>query len=518
MALKRMKRAKTSHDEIVASALIDLNDEVDVKYLRSAVTNSKFLTKNSWDWYKLIGEVHYAVSRSAKIAGYARLGAYRLGPDGKPAERIDTGVIADKVSQIYSPYGGVRGLIQRFYTLMKIPGDSFLIRVRSDDGEPDGYMFLSADELDTSSLASPHMMGRNATPGGLKWITLPATAGFGSPSQDRFVVDVSADDFIGRVWAPSHQYVDLPDSPMLGLDTECEVLHELTETLKAKIRSRFAMAGLLFLPNEISNINIAGPSPDPTGVSDDKVLNWLVQAMTRNVKSRSDAAAWLPILLRGPGEAADKIKHILLDTEIFEVDIKLRDELIKRILMGLDVQQNAVSGIGDSNHWAAWAVSDEERRISVQPDLESMCWALTRLVLHPLLLEEGMDAEEIATTIVWYDISDASVRSNQQEDARQLHDRFAISDEKLRKVAGMSDADQPSEEEYVRMVGRKINDPYLALFGLGMDVDWQMVGLGKQRSGPLPSAIESGPAGPGVGQPGAPDGGDSDVPRSQRPG
>ena len=166
------------------------------------------------------------------------------------------------------------------------------------------------------------------------------------------------------------------------------------------------------------------------------------------------------------------------------------------------------------------SITDEERRITVQPDLEMMCWALTRLILVPRLerRRSGVRNSDIPNYRVWFDLSSSAIRANQTEDSRQLHDRNAIGEAALRRIHNLRDSDAPNPAERIRNVGWKMGLPRLALYEIdGADDipdDW----LVTTKSGPNPdSPAGEAPAGPGKGQPGSPDDQDSDTPKANRP-
>lgn len=519
MALKSNQRTKTlaRGNEVTAAAEIDLNNRTGQDYTRATVSNSRREGERPWKWYEDIGEVHYAISRAARIAGYAKLQCVRLDETGQIEDTVDDGLAADIVASISSPYGGTRGLIDRYYTLMKVPGDSYLIDVTDDDGDSEGLHFLSPDEVDMSSF-SRWKPGK----GTLRWITVPhqpsTNTGTGSSA---FWREINNEDMLGRVWIPNRRYVDMTDSALTALDVECEALDLLTKTIKAKLMSRFALAGLMFLPDTIANARVTKNQTTIAGQEVDNTVNYLIAAMTKNVKNWEDATAFMPLLLRGPADAGDQIKHIVMDREVFQTDLELRAELINRILQGLDSNQDTTKGTGDQNHFSAWAASDEERRVAVQPDLEFMCWALTRLVLHRRLQDAGMGPEEIVRHAVWYDLSAAAVHANQQEDARQLHDRGLISDQATRDMSGIRETDKISPEEYVRWVGTQTKNPVLMMHGHPENdkIDWEKAMPAPVVPGPAPdSPADESEAGPGGGgSDGSPDNTDTDTPRTQRP-
>jgi len=498
----------SGREEFTAAQSINIADPADQRYFQHLVRATKNNDLDPWQWYDKLGEVHYAISRAGRIAGYSRLFAEKQGPDGKWGE-IQTGPAAEIVANIYSPFGGVRGLISRFFALMKVPGDSWLIRVRDDDGDYDGYHFLSVDEIDQASTES--LAAKDGRP--LRWVTLPGS----NTDGERSVREVAAPDLLGRVWVPSNRWVDLPDSPLNALNDLCEVLHLSTLNLKAKLKSRFASAGIFFVPDKMRGAQVAGANgAAPKNIDD--VLDYLIKAMSRNVSDFEDAIAYLPIIMSGPGEVGEQIRHIVMDREILETDITIRREVIDRILTGLDIQQQATQGDGESTHWSAWAVTDEELRLVAKPDVQNAVWSMTRLILHTQLLEQRMAPSEILTHRISFEMTEAASKTNQQEDARQLHDRGWLKGEKMGKVAGFPAEDVMEAEEYIRWVGTQAKDPYLMTWGMPEQskIDWDKV-VTTKPTGPVGAPGETPSKGPGVGDPGSPDDNDSDTPKTKRP-
>lgn len=518
--MARRRRADKVVDSEFSTKAIDLTRPSDATYLRTVTATTRFRSMRGWQWYRDIGEIHYAVSRGAKVAGYTTLKVVKRNADGTPGAEITGGVEAQILSLLASPYGGQRGLVERFFTLMKIPGDAYLIRCRDDDGEIEGYDWLSADEIDRAGLGDVGL-GNDRDPvfranEPINRIILPASDG----NAMQLVIPIEARDFIGRVWRPAGQYVAVADSPMRSLDMTCELLDLLTKNIRAKLMSRFALNGVFFVPSEIATIRSGEPSgKDAPQFHDNSVLDRLIAAATWAVQNHEQPEAAVPIFMTGPGQYGDMIRHITTDREIMEVDMKLRAELLDRILMGLDTQKSSVTGSQDSNHWSAWSSTDEERRVNIQPDIETMCWALTRMVLWREMEARGMTAGRIANCMVWYDMSGASAKTNLSEDARQARDRMLVGDSATRRLTGIPETDKPSDEEYVRMVGVKTQDPYLATFGLDIakKIDWDKVKTAT-KPGPNPETdADEAKVGPGVGAPGSPDDNETDTPRTQRP-
>lgn len=513
MSLRTNTRTGPKGD-LTAAVEIDLAKKADQGYAKATSARSRRSSIRSWNWYDNIGEVHYAISRSARIAGYADLRCVIYDAKGGIEDVVDDGPLAEFVRGIASPFGGTRGLIERFYTLMKIPADSYLIEVVDDEGDLEGYHFMSPDEMDLDSFSR-----WRRGPDIIRWITVPTSDGEHGNSYSR---NVQPEHMLGRVWTPSKRYVDETDAALVALDSECESLYKLTQTIKAKLTSRFALAGIFFVPNGISTARVSKNQENVAGQKVDDTLNYLIAAMTRNVKNWEDATAMMPILLRGNADDGEKLRHIVLDREVFETDLRLRAELIHRILQGLDQNQDTTTGTSDQSHFSAWAASDEERRVAVQPDIETMCWALTRLVLHRHMLDTGdYSVEEIMRHGISFELSRAATRSNQQEDARQLRDRGLLGEDASLELSGIDPKAKMSGDELIRWVGQQTKNPKLMLHGIpeADDLDWEEIINAPVPPGPVADSPADDPeAGPGGGgADGSPDSTDIDTPRTERP-
>lgn len=507
MAFTKTHTVNRDHNGSVATfaaSEVNLRNKGDRDYMSQALMFSKVGAHRAWAHYDRLGVIRYPLNRAARIAGSANLYAARLDDTGKiigPVDRSDKTVSAaiDKVTEIYSRFGGVRGLIERYFLLMKVPADAWLIKVR-EGSSTDGYMFLSSSELATST--DGYQV--NEELGELKWITAPA--GRSSPARQR---TVKRKDVIGRVWVPSPRFLEVPDSPLYTLDAECDLLWRLMVVMRAQMRSRASMSGFGFFPDTLQQM--ASKSKDGI-VTKQNILLKMAEIWERNVDltESGDAADTMPIFLMGDADAGEKIREIVWGQETKETDLKLRDELREYILFTLDIHTKQTKGDADTLR-GAWTAGSEELRLAVIPDLESMCWALTRLVLQKELIAEGMEPAVASRLGVWYDLSEAAIRISRQEDTRQLVDRLGANLKALRRISGLAETDAPSEEEYVRQLGVLTKDPYLATFGMDIadDIDWDLTSKGVGK--PQESQGDDPDLGPGTTDPGNPDTTDPDA-------
>lgn len=499
-------------DTTFAYRPMNMRTEGDRQAVESLVSVSRYSSRNGWKHYDGIGEVHYGISRSARIAGYATLKPERVSSIGRVEAEREEGVLAEIVNGIYSPFGGVRGLIERFYTLMKISAEGYLIRI-VNDGIQDGYWILSPDEIDSSSFTTN---GRVNTDDPIKWITAATSSVSGD--QTLFTRTINPEDFLGRVWNPSKRWTEMVDSPMTALDGVCQMLTDLTNSIHERIRSRFAMNGALLIPNTMNDINIAGPKP--TEEYSNKIITYLITLMSRNMAHHGDALSGIPAILMGPPQDLEFMRHMIFETAIDERDMQVRAELINRILDGLDVQKRKTQGGEGANHWDSWSDSEDEIRLAVKPDMQALSHVLTRAILRVELQKRNWTAGRIAPWRVGFDLSEAVTRTNQAEDFRQAADRLWVGAAAGRRSIGAHESDAPTPEEYVQMVGRVLQDPYLALYGIdgsnGIKIDYDKVKTTKP-TGPAAGPGQPGRSGPGVGSPGSPGGANRDTPKARTP-
>lgn len=495
---------------------VNIRNANDRAYLDGVIQMGQGDAAKYWEHYENIGEVRYALERAAKVAGYCQFGAAYEGDRGEVTRtHRDSPTVRRIVNEISSRFGGVRGLVERYYVLMKIPGEALFIQFRAE--MPDGYWFLSPDEVDRTELMSDDV--KNLTRP-LTWKTA-RSAKVGVRQGNPFELKVQPDDVLGRVWNPSRRFVDEVNSPMGAVEPLCEMLTDLTNSIKDRIRSRFASNGMLLLPSSMNEAAIGGPQPDRLLYSQNKVLNAIIHILTTNMARYGGAAVdRLPIAIMGDADDLEKVRHMIFDTKIDEVDLKLRVELIGRILEGLDQQKSATRDGSDQNHWGAWATEESERRITVEPDLQQLDHLLTRMVLWRELLKEGWDSARIRPWTITHELNEAMVRVNQAEDFRQAYDRYGIGPKALRRATGAKETDAPTVDEQMRMLGFKMGNPILAYYGIeGVTVHLEEASAwGKTKPGPEgQSGGDPTPVGPGTGNPGSPNDRDSNTPKAQEP-
>lgn len=258
--------------------------------------------------------------------------------------------------------------------------------------------------------------------------------------------------FMARMWWPDPEWGALPDSPIRSVLDLCEELLLLGKDVRATARSRLALNGILGIPDELSIVG--GGQSAPTDPNTDPFWQGLIDTVTAALTDEGSAASVVPMLLRGPSQALAAIKHIQIERPNHDKNIEERQELISRIATGIDLPSEVLTGKADLNHWTAWAVDDDTFRHHIEPVQVMQDDALTAGFLWPMLDAYGnWDPALVRKIVTWHDPTDLVTHPDRSQDAMQAWDRFAISDEALRKYLGFPDDDQPNANELlVRIV------------------------------------------------------------------
>jgi hypothetical protein len=246
-----------------------------------------------------------------------------------------------------------------------------------------------------------------------------------------------ADDPVAiRIWDPSprrHWEATSPVRASLGVLAELQLL---TAAVAAIARSRITGRGVLLVP---AGTRFPG-APGEAG-SEDSLLDIFVEVASTAIREPESAAATVPIVLEVPGDLINGVKWLEFASEFDSLALQLREEAIRRFAAGADIPAEVLLGMGDMNHWGAWAVTAEALRMGAEPRLGLICNALTEQWLRPLLeAENDRDADQ---WIVWYDTSSLRTSSNKAASALDAFREGIIGGPAARRELGFSEGDAP---------------------------------------------------------------------------
>lgn len=400
----------------------------------------------AWEHFDRIGEINFAYGLVASVMSRIRLyPAVIVDPDAPPVSLTDAATIErpeeemeegdfTKAHNGISPqhaveardmfrralgHSDVPSIMRSFALNVAVPGECYLAQLNGR------WHIKSTDELRIDTTGVPKLVkSHGATP-----LDLPSTT------------------VIGRIWREHPRFSADAYSSLKPLADDCDELLLLGRVIRTISRAQLN-AGILYIPDEVV-VASRTETDDPEVESDeeDDFEKQLLEVLTGPVGDEASANAVFPLLLRGPSDLGDKIKHILLERKVDEFLVNRADRTLERILQGLDVPKDVVTGLANVKYSNAVQIDESLYKAHVEPLALMICDAITDIVLRPLLRAAGWDPDLADKLVVWYDPSEVTTRPDRAGDAQRLYDANELSGSALRQAYGFSDADKPSEEE-----------------------------------------------------------------------
>lgn len=438
-----------------AAAQINLNDKGEAERFRNRRNGGGDSWQDeAWEYYDAIGEIKYAFTLVASVVSRIRLFAgYVEDPSQPPipirASTIDDARLASAaeraIVRLDSAYGGQAGLLRDAALNLSVAGECYLVQIpeRLGSGVPESWDIRSIDELRVDPRGTYTVVPRG-----------DVQQGSGQKGNGGFPLPKGA--FVGRIWKAHPRYSDDPDSSMRGILDLCSELLLLNRTFRATARSRLN-AGALYLPDGLSVASDAGPdypyaddaiNQDYTPEeAEDEFEEQLIDAMTTPIRDEDSAAAVVPLIIRGPAELGDKIKQFKFERSFDEALVARADRVLERILQGIDVPKDVVTGLANVKYSNALQIDESLYKAHIEPLMLLIVDALTVVYLRPYLLANGFDPAHVERVCVWYDPSQVATRNDRAADADSGFDKMAVSFDTWRRAHGFTDADAPQPTE-----------------------------------------------------------------------
>lgn len=449
-----------------AAVQLQINDKGEVeKFKQRRSGGSSDWQSEAWEYYDAIGEIKYAFNLVASVVSRIRLYAAVVdNPAESPVPARSSDVIDSRlaaaaeraIARLDSAYGGQAGLLRDAALNLSVSGECYLVQFpeRKGSGLKESWDIRSTDELQLDSKNSyvivprRDIIGTSSSRSGANGIKLPNTA------------------FVGRIWRAHPRYSEEADSSLRGLLDLCSELLLLNRTFRATARSRLN-AGALYLPDGLA----VAASPDPDYPYDDEndlnpgmtaeeaadeFEDQLMDAMTTPIRDEDSASAVVPLIIRGPAELGDKIKQFKFERSFDPALAQRADRVLERILQGLDVPKDIVTGLANVKYSNALQIDEALYKSHIEPLMLLIADALTVVYLRPALLASGFAEEDVARITVWFDPSQVATRNDRAADADSGFDKMAVSYETWRRAHGFSASDAPDANELaIRMLVEK---------------------------------------------------------------
>ena len=444
---------------IAAATQVHLNDKGEAdRFKNRRIAQSSSWQTEAWEYYDAIGEVKYAFNLVASVVSRIRLYAAIVQDPSeapKPVRQVanldeDLAQAAERaLMRLDSAYGGQAGLLRDCALNLLTTGECYLVQMPTlpGTGTPESWDIRSVDELTIDAKGNYIIAGRREYQAGTS--TMNGNA--------RGALKLPKNAFVGRIWRAHPRYSDEADSSLRGLLDMCAELLLLNRTFRATARSRLN-AGALYLPDGLS----VAATPDPNYPYDDadgiysdptpeemadEFEDQLIDAMTTPIRDEDSASAVVPLVIRGPADLGDKIKQFKFERSFDPALAQRADRVLERILQGLDVPKDIVTGLANVKYSNALQIDEALYKAHIEPLMLLIADALTVVYLRPYLIANGYSPADVDRIVIWYDPSAVATRNDRAMDADNGFDRMAVSFQTWRRAHGFSEADAPSPTE-----------------------------------------------------------------------
>jgi len=489
-----------------AAVQVKTNDKGEFEQFRARRSaNSSAWQAEAWEYYDAIGEIKYAFNLVASVVSRIRIYAAAVDDPSQAPVSVNESRVIDQslaaaaqraLDRLNSAYGGQPGLLKDAALNLAVTGECYLVQMpaRPGSGIPESWDVRSVDEVIADAKGNYSVIGRReqATGGGIGQSGAAPAA-------------LSKNAFVGRIWRSHPRFSDEADSSLRGLLDLCAELLLLNRTFRATARSRLN-AGALYLPDGLSVAAQGDPdiydSEDGIGAgftaeeAEDEFEEQLIDAMTTPIRDEESASAVVPLIIRGPSELGDAIKQFKFERSFDPALAERSDRVLERILQGLDVPKDIVTGLANVRYSNALQIDESLYKAHIEPLMLLIVDALTNVYLRPYLMANGYSEAEVNRITVWYDPSAVSTRNDRASDANEGYDRRAISADTWRRAHGFSDQDAPTATEVaLRLLqDRGVVTPELTEAMLGAVAPDVMNAVREAQQGssvaPLPPEVE----------------------------
>lgn len=439
-----------------AAVQVKLNDKGEAEQFRQRrVSSSSAWQAEAWEYYDAIGEIKYAFNLVASVVSRIRLYASIIqDPSESPipvrnADSIDARLASAAeraLTRLESAYGGQAGLLRDAALNLSVAGECYLVQIpeRVGTGVPETWDIRSVDELQI-----------NAKGG---FVLNPRREYSAGSGQKHGSIPLPPNAFIGRIWKSHPRFSEEADSSLRGLLDLCAELLLLNRTFRATARSRLN-AGALYLPDGLSVAASTDPDypyGDDADLLDEKMTpeesadefeDQLIDAMTTPIRDEESASAVVPLIIRGPAELGDKIKQFKFERSFDATLVARADRVLERILQGLDVPKDVVTGLANVKYSNALQIDEALYKAHIEPLMLLICDSITVVYLRPYLIANGFNPNDVERITVWFDPSQVATRNDRAQDADNGYDRMAVSMDTWRRTHGFSEADAPTPTE-----------------------------------------------------------------------
>lgn len=427
---------------------INISDKKELDSLKKKREADTWQTQ-AWAYSELIGEVRFAATLVGNLTSRIRLyPGYITDEDLAPADiqDIEGKGISDELKAasrrairlLSSGNGGISGLLRDASVNLFVTGECYLFQKskknpRGTFGQ-ETWEIRSVDEIQYKS------SGRNQG---------VYVKGRRTAMEDTW--EKQDGNFLGRIWHSYPRYSDEADSSLRPLLELMDELLMWNKAVRSAIKSQMN-GGILFIPDDIANIAQSDGDSDDIDVDSpeenvDTIEEDLLAALTAPISDEGAHTSVVPVIFRGPSDMGENIRHITLAKNISGEMQDRADNVLDRILAGIDIPKDVVSGLGSAKYSNAMVIEETMYKSHIEPLALLIVDSLTTVFLHPVLKAYGFSDEEIERVVIWYDPSAIAAKPSKADAADVGYAQKTISAQAWRREHGFSESDAPTQLE-----------------------------------------------------------------------
>lgn len=340
----------------------------------------------AWQVWRQVGEIHYVTTQQARLA--SRLD-WQIKVGG---EEIDFDQAEQVLAEAFGP--DLRDHVRTMMLHIQVAGAFFFIRDQATQ----------------------------------QWDVVTWPAGYKVRQQlDRadIVVEITQED-------PADP--KLTDSPVLAARQVARELMLTRQQARVAARNRTAQLNTVLYPRE-------GAGPDAESFE-----RKFTRVMTEPLLDEMSASSVVPNLIGFQGEKIKDWRTIDLTGPIDERLHERVEHLIRQLSVILDIPPEIMTGLGDTSHWNAWEISEDNWLGHVEPMAKLVGQALSEGVARAAEFEDPNIIE------IEPDPAPLLKRRPSLPDVMGAFDRGLVSSEWTRRQLGAGEEDAPAPGE-LRLVG-----------------------------------------------------------------
>lgn len=434
-------------NSITASATpIQIRNPHDLAKLRNLASQHTW-QQYAWEYFDLIGQIHFGSSIVASLTSRLKIFPAFIGDETDIPDHITRSEASkelkqharDALSLLADAPGGMTGMLKTAALNTFIAGEFYLIKYRATAFTGEYWRVHSRDEI---------IIENNQV------FICPFPK---APKTEYVQVDGK---FMARIWNPHPRYSEIADSSMRSIIDDCEEYTILGRTVRATGRTKLN-SGFLLIPDDLSAAQADdGETPDsvddPNSLApyseaasdslEDDILNQIIEP----TQDDGSPASVAPMLIRGPAESLKNISHLSINRDFDKQQIELYNDALNRILTGIDIPKDIVTGLADVKYANGVNVEDSLYKNHIEPLAMFICDGLTSSFLKPVLRAWGHTEEEIRSVALWYDASAITAKPDRSESANFGYTNGLINKEAWRRNHDFQETDAPTPEELVQ--------------------------------------------------------------------